>query len=156
MQSTRSATGHLVYARAGSGRQDRLRQPLSLFGLEGVVDPRHQTDERLARPLDDGVVPRELLAQRDAVERRPAHRIHDLLPAAARLAAGRLLHVVAELLDRRGHHPLPRRRRADLLQHLPDEEPLATMSTETRTESGKAPFTEGRPEIGALLGIEGS
>src|SRR4051794_41386138 len=69
-------------------------------------------------------MPRELLAQHDAVERGPAQRVRDLLSAAAGLTTAHLLHVVAELLHRRTDRAFLRRRRVDAPEDRPDEEAL--------------------------------
>src|SRR6186713_391412 len=87
---------------------DQRGQPRALFRLERVMHARDQANERLAGPFDHGVVARELLAQHDAVERRLAQRVRDLLPAAPGLPAAELLHVAAKLLERGADRPLLR------------------------------------------------
>src|SRR6185312_4589575 len=134
---------------------EQIGQPLALLGLERVVDLGHQAHERLAPVLQDGVVARELLAEQHAVERAAPERVHDLLAGAPPLAAGLLLHLVAELLDRGADDPLLGRRGADVLEDAAHEEPLAAEPASRRkaTQAAEVGVRERRTELTAVLAV---
>src|SRR5690349_13539884 len=68
-------------------RLDHVGQARPLLVVQRVVHLRHETDERLAHPLELGVVAREQLAQQHGVEAGFAERVGDVAARAARLAA---------------------------------------------------------------------